>query len=294
MYLVGKNIAGVSQTSNSNNRVSNEMKALIAERTSLDDKKAEIQTRLKDARQQVYQFRWTLRDQKREVARIRKWIRNNPEFVADKQVNADFRLRLDEVAGVIEGLLERQDGFEKEMVRDEVIDIVILALKAEEDELDVRYQKTFERERELLMNAGAAGEDSGLALVLAIEKSRTDTAKLNDQLSNFKTYLQELGGTKAREMKVQLAREQRAISDQYKALTLARGNAKRIVGEIAAVSIAAVQKRFHNIVMRGDVGILDVAWQLKELQTKDIETKLAEQRRELKQLDEQFKSVLEE
>ncbi len=46
--------------------------------------------------------------------------------------------------------------------------------------------------------------------------------------------------------------------------------------------------------MRGDVGTLDVAWQLKELQTKDIETKLAEQRRELKQLDAQFKSVLEE
>ena len=64
-------------------------------------------------------------------------------------------------------------------------------------------------------------------------------------------------------MRVQLAREQRAISDQYKALELARGTAKRIVGEIAATSIAAVQKRFQNIVMRGDVGILDVAWQLK-------------------------------
>lgn len=293
MYLVGKNIAATS-ASQPTTRVSNEMKALIAERKVLDSRKAAVQTRLKDARQQVYQFRWTLMDQKREVARIRKWIKNNPEFVADKKTNAEFRVRLDEVASVIEGLLDRQDGFEKEMVRDEVIDVVILALKAEEDELDGRYQKTFERERDLLMNAGANGEDSGLALVLAIEKSRTDTAKLNGQLTNFKTYLQELGGTKAREMKVQLAREQRAISDQYKALALARGNAKRIVGEITAVSIAAVQKRFHNIVMRGDVGTLDVAWQLKELQTKDIETKLAEQRRELKQLDAQFKSVLEE
>ena len=293
MYLVGKNIAGASITS-SNTRVSNEMTALIAERKTLDDKKAGVQTRLKDARQQVYQFRWTLMDQKREVARIRKWIRNNPEFIVGTKVKSDFRKRLDEVASVIQGLLEQQDGFEKEVVRDEVIDIVMLALKAEEDELDARYQKTFERERELLTNSGAAGEDSGLGLVLAIQKSRADTAQLNGQLADFKTYLQELGSTKAREMKVQLAREQRAISDQYKALALARGNAKRIVGEIAAVSITAVQKRFQNIVMRGDVGLLDVAWQLKERQTKDIETKLAEQRRELKQLDAQFKSGLEE
>jgi tetratricopeptide (TPR) repeat protein len=293
MYLVGKNIAGAENTG-STMRVSNEMKDLIAERKLIDAKKAGVQARLKDARQQVYKFRWTLMDQKREVARIRKWIKNNPEFVADKAANSDFRVRLDEVASVIEQLLSSQDGFEKEVVRDEVIDVVMLALKAEEDELDIRYQQTFERERDLLMNSGVNGEDSGLALVLAIEKSRSDAARLNDQLLKFKTYLKEAGGTKAREMKVQLAREQRAISDQYKALTLARGNAKRLVGEIAAVSIAAVQKRFQNIVMRGDVGILDVAWQLKELQTKDIETKLAEQRRELKQLDEQFKSVLEE
>jgi len=293
MYLVGQNISGKTP-SQENNRVSSQMKDLIAERKLIDDKKAAVETRLKDARQQLYKFRWTLMDQKREVARIRKWIRNNPEFVEDATKNQEFRGRLDEVASVIEGLLERQDGFEKELVRDEVVDVVMLALQAEGEELDQRYQKTFDRERNLLMSAGGDGEDSGLALVLAIEKSRTQAAKLNGQLADFKVYLHELGGTKAREMKVQLAREQRAISDQYKALALARGNAKRIVGEIAASSIAAVQKRFQNIVMRGDVGILDVAWQLKERQTKDIETKLAEQRRELKQLDEQFKSVLEE
>ena len=149
----------------------------------------------------------------------------------------------------------------------------MLALQAEEEELDARYQETFERERALLMSSESGTEDAGLSLVLAIEKSRATAAKLNGQLANFKVYLQELGGTKAREMRVQLAREQRAISDQYKALELARGNAKRIVGEIAATSIAAVQKRFQDIVMRGDVGILDVAWQLKERQTKDIETK---------------------
>ena len=110
-------------------RVSSEMKKLIEERKEIDARKTDVKKRIKDARQQVYQFRWTLMDQKREVARIRKWIRNNPGFVEDEVKNQDFRNRLDDVAKVIEGLLERQDGFEKEMVRDEVVDVVMLALK---------------------------------------------------------------------------------------------------------------------------------------------------------------------
>ena len=47
----------------------------------------------------------------------------------DEVKNQDFRNRLDDVAKVIEGLLERQDGFEKEMVRDEVVDVVMLCFR---------------------------------------------------------------------------------------------------------------------------------------------------------------------
>ena len=293
MYLVGQDVSGTSSAVDTR-RVSSAMEELIEERKDLDVKKADVKARINEARKEVYRFRWTLMDQKREIARIRKWIRNNPEFVADKGKSNDFRQRLDEVAEVIAGLLERQDGFEKEMVRDEVMDVVTLALQAQEAELESRYEKTFERERELLMSAGGGRENGGLGLVLAIENARKTAANLSGRVGEFKSHLEELSSTKAREMRVQLAREKRAIADQYDALNLARGSAKRIVGEIVAMSIAAVHKRFRNIVMRGDVGVLDVAWQLKERQTEDINTTLAQQRRELKQLDEQFRSVLEE
>ena len=95
-------------------------------------------------------------------------------------------------------------------------------------------------------------------------------------------------------MKLQLLRERRAIEAQSKALVLAKGKAQRVIGEIAMSSVGGIQRRFQDIVMRGDVGRLDVAWSLKEKQTKEINAKLGAQRDEVAKLRSQFKSVMDD
>ena len=49
--------------------------------------------------------------------------------------------------------------------------------------------------------------------------------------------------------------------------------------------------RFYNIVLRAEVGIIDVAWALKESSTKNSTRLVAERKRELKLLDDEFKQV---
>lgn len=65
-------------------------------------------------------------------------------------------------------------------------------------------------------------------------------------------------------------------------------------GGIMAENFKAVTQRFYNVVVRADVGIIDVAWALKESSTKNTNRLVAERKRELKLLDDEYKDVNKE
>ncbi len=62
-------------------------------------------------------------------------------------------------------------------------------------------------------------------------------------------------------------------------------------GGIMADNFKAVTQRFYNVVVRSEVGIIDVAWALKESSTRNTNRLVAERKRELKLLDDEFKQV---
>ena len=70
--------------------------------------------------------------------------------------------------------------------------------------------------------------------------------------------------------------------------------AKGLVGRIAFDSFKRVRQSFYDLVLKADVGVVDVAFTRKQDKTQEIQ-KLAQQKdRELKQLDEEFKEVLKD
>src|SRR5262249_34253928 len=62
-------------------------------------------------------------------------------------------------------------------------------------------------------------------------------------------------------------------------------------GGIMAENFKAVTQRFYNVVVRADVGIIDVAWALKDSSTRNTNRLVAERKRELKLLDDEYKDI---
>ena len=63
---------------------------------------------------------------------------------------------------------------------------------------------------------------------------------------------------------------------------------------IAFDSFRRVRQQFYDLVLKADVGVVDVAFTRKQDKTEDIQ-KLSQQKdRELKALDEEFKEVLKD
>ena len=72
------------------------------------------------------------------------------------------------------------------------------------------------------------------------------------------------------------------------------GESQAVGGGLAQAMFGKVAERFYDLVVRSDVGIIDVAWGLKDQKTQEV-TKLTTQKNlEIRALDEDFKKLLEE
>jgi chromosome segregation ATPase len=65
-------------------------------------------------------------------------------------------------------------------------------------------------------------------------------------------------------------------------------------GGLAFAMISKATDRFYDLVVQSDVGLVDVAWGLKDARTTTVSKLVNQQKLELKSLDDDFRSLLEE
>jgi hypothetical protein len=69
---------------------------------------------------------------------------------------------------------------------------------------------------------------------------------------------------------------------------------KGLGGGLAQAMFAKVADKFYDLVVRSDVGIIDVAWGLKDQKTGAVNKLTNQKNAEMKALDEDFRKVLED
>jgi tetratricopeptide (TPR) repeat protein len=117
---------------------------------------------------------------------------------------------------------------------------------------------------------------------------------VEQKLQTFNAKVDELLDNKLKDITSALADEKAKVSAYRDKLAGYTSESTDVGGQIVAASFKAVAQRFYNVVVRSDVGIIDVAWALKDAATKETNRLIAERKRELKLLDDEFKEVLKE
>ncbi|MHB8873953.1 MAG: tetratricopeptide repeat protein [Myxococcaceae bacterium] len=88
---------------------------------------------------------------------------------------------------------------------------------------------------------------------------------------------------------------ERAVLANYgKEVAQVSGNARDMVGRIAFDSFKRVRGQFYDLVLKADVGVIDVAFTRKQDKTAQIQKLASQKDRELRALDEEFKEVLKD
>ncbi|HLM42780.1 MAG TPA: hypothetical protein VK458_02880, partial [Myxococcaceae bacterium] len=163
-----------------------------------------------------------------------------------------------------------------------------------EDLLRGRYREVLQREHALLAAAEErlSGEDA--ALVARTHETRQSAEALRTRVDTARYVLRAQVQRRGEIIKGKVLAEQRQLQDYHQEVASVSGDARHMVGRIAFESIQKVRKQFYDLVLKADVGLVDVAFTRKQDKTTEIQKLSSQKDDELQSLETEFKEVLED
>jgi len=156
------------------------------------------------------------------------------------------------------------------------------------------YAELLKRQHDLVVDVQQRlnGEDRSKAEQL---QSILDRAGAVDQkIAAFNAKIDEILDAKLKDVQGAVLEEKAKVAEYQGKLGGYTDESTDVGGAVMAENLQNVSTRFYNVVVRADVGIIDVAWALKDSSTRESNRLVAERKRELKLLDDEFKEVLKE
>jgi tetratricopeptide (TPR) repeat protein len=97
-----------------------------------------------------------------------------------------------------------------------------------------------------------------------------------------------------KEVRVTLEGERKNLAEYKAEFVSVEAESHGLGGSVLAGTFTSVRERLHSVVIRTDVGVIDVSWSQKEEADTDLKRFNLARQRELKQLRDEFRDILEE
>jgi TolA-binding protein len=151
-----------------------------------------------------------------------------------------------------------------------------------DDALRAQYIALVERERAML---GADPTFDGLyRRISAVEST----------VGAYDTQIDAAINERIAQMKVVLNAESTNIEGYQTQLGTLETDAEDVVGSVTYANFSTVRRRFYDLVLRADVGTIDVSWADREEHRMRVELLTRERAREIQALDDEFKEIMDE
>ena len=147
---------------------------------------------------------------------------------------------------------------------------------------------------EALAPAGGALSGREAERLERMQRMRSDLPGLLSRVARLKGGLRGTTRGSAAGLRARVRAEREQMARQLAELSRAQEETKGYVGGIAYDSFRAARQQFYRLVLKADVGIVDVAWQRKRERLERIQQLSTAKSVDLSALEEEFRSVLRE
>lgn len=214
---------------------------------------------------------------------------------------SEQKMRPEEIQGYIKDLRASIDELHAahDHLRDEISDAnreSSTAGAAGEDErrLTVRLGELLKKEEEIQVRAKVRlpGDKQSQVNRVSAVLARADA--IDGQLSEFDRRIDAQAVLRLEKVRGYITTEKDELRQATAKLGGVLGESQSLGGGLAQTMFTRVAERFYDLVVQSDVGIIDVAWGLKDQKTQEVTKLTTQKNQEIKALDEDFKKLLEE
>jgi len=270
-----------------------QLASLPTTNAAVADRRKAMQERVDVLDREAYRLSYELQSMNAVLAAVQKWVvdtRGQRKGTAADEKAFQERVRSEQQSAAA---LEK----EVEAVRAELRDARAKVDTSLAGEAQLRAEVTSMESQAHQVIAQAEGRLTDPAAQSVLARAHATRARLDAVAKRneaAKLALQDRVRKKGDEIRDKVVAEQ-ALLQQYNGdVTRASGDARQLVGRIAFDSFRRVRGQFYDLVLKADVGVVDVAFTRKRDKTADIQAAAQQKERELKALDDEFKEVLKD
>jgi hypothetical protein len=222
---------------------------------------------------------------------LRKYANDaQPALPADQKAN--IQQTLDAAAREAQAIEDELSALHKDVVLGKDLAGVGDPKLNEARELRKRLTAAQDAEQHVLDGFASASRDAGKSKSLAALADRAwRVANTLDQTDVTIAQSVEQG---LAEVKVALAQERQNLNEYQKELAEYEADSRDVGKTVLGASFKDVKEKFYDVIVRTDVGSVDVAWSQKEDNDDDLKRLNLARGRELKQLKDEFRDILED
>ena len=273
-------------------RLAQRFALLPATQRELEERRARMQASVDELDREAFRLGYELQSLRAIATAVRKWVEDTrAERKTPPEEEVQFLAQLQNEQDALEALqteLERT----RSKLADERNNVATSV--AGEELIRQQFYEVLQKEHSLVASfAGRLPEDVG-ALMTRVQEVRERTDGLRNRVTAAKNVLRGQLERRGRVIRDKVQAEQRLLTQYDTEVANVSGNARNLVGRIAYDSFRRVRQQFYDLVLKGDVGVVDVAFTRKQDKTVEIQKLSAQKDQELRALERDFKEVLKD
>jgi TolA-binding protein len=258
----------------------------------LEERRQRMRARVDEVDREAFRLGYELHGMNAVAASVRKWVDDTrAERQSDPEEEREFLVQLQAEVQTLTDLQAELDATRARLADERNAAATSLA---GEQTIRTEYAEALRREHELLSAAeGRLTQDASRTLLRAHDL-RERTHALRTRVVTARGVLRARLESRGRVIRDKVIAEQQLL-DRYEAeVASVSGDARNLVGRIAYESFRRVRQQFYDLVLKADVGVVDVAFTEKQDKTTEIQSLSAQKDKALRELDAEFQDVLAE
>lgn len=161
-----------------------------------------------------------------------------------------------------------------------------------------RLQASFDRARDaelaVLRPARDAMATEALGVVSKFDQLRQQLSALRQNVASLQSRIDAQIRGRVSELQQAVAREALQVEQLEAVYAEVDANARGLLEPVADQTLVEVDSQLRELLMKADVGLIDVAWARKQAETGRVDAMIRELREQTAELDAEFADVLNE